>query len=143
MRKNNQVPSAQLINQWKEGPVSDQILEPGHGRGIFCMSIQGDSLVTGSADHGLREYNLATNGYKRELFAKKFGHTEWVTSVAHLTDGRILSAGMDSVMCLWDKSGVRCDHIKGHEGSISKVLVDDSNVCISAAYDATLGIWDL
>ena len=38
--------------------MSDQFLEPGHGRGIFCMSIQGDSLVTGSADHGLREYNL-------------------------------------------------------------------------------------
>ncbi|KAL4459982.1 hypothetical protein ABPG74_003508 [Tetrahymena malaccensis] len=143
MRRNNQVPPKQLMNQWAEGPVSDQVLEPGHGRGIFCLSIQGDSLVTGSADHGLREYNISNNSYKRELFAKKFGHTEWVTSVDHLQDGRVISAGMDSQLCLWDRTGVRCDHIRGHDGSITKVMVDENNVAVSASYDCTLCIWDL
>lgn len=52
-------------------------------------------MVTGSADHGLREYDLNSMKYKRELFAKRYGHHEWVTSVCHLKDGRILSAGMD------------------------------------------------
>jgi len=85
------------------------------------MSVKGDSVVTGSADHGLREYNLKSLKYKRELYAKKFGHAEWVTSVDHCSDGRILSGGMDSKLCLWGKSGARCDHIMGHNGSISKV----------------------
>lgn len=76
-----------LVEQWKIGPISDHVLEPGHGRGIFCLSIKGDSLVTGSADHGLREYKLNSLQYRRELFNKKYGHHEWVTSCAHLTDG--------------------------------------------------------
>jgi hypothetical protein len=38
----------------------------------------------------------------RELFSKNYGHSEWVTTCAHLTDGRLLSGGMDSKLCLWD-----------------------------------------
>ncbi|EGR32849.1 WD40 repeat protein [Ichthyophthirius multifiliis] len=160
MHKNNQVPNQNLLQQWIDGPISDQPLEPGHGRGIFCLDIQGDWLVTGSADHGLREYNMfpqkkkknqifqyikksSTNSYRRELYAKKYGHTEWVTSVKYLTDGRIISAGMDSQLCLWDRGAVKCDHIKGHEGSVTKVLIDENNICVSSSYDCTLYIWDL
>lgn len=38
----------------------------------------------------------------RNLFTKKFGHTDWVTSCKFLSDGRVWSAGMDNLMCLWD-----------------------------------------
>lgn len=51
-------PNSYLQDQWKNGPLSDKPLIPGHGRGIFCMSLWNDSLVTGSADHGLRVYNM-------------------------------------------------------------------------------------
>jgi len=78
------------------------------------MSVQGDSLVTGSADHGLREYSIKGMSHKRELYAKKYGHSEWVTSCAHLKDGKVISTGMDSKICLWDQKIVRCDHIMGH-----------------------------
>ncbi len=47
-----------LLQQWKSGPLSDKVLTPGHGRGIFCMSLFNDNLVTGSADHGLRVYSM-------------------------------------------------------------------------------------
>lgn len=68
------------------------------------MSIRNNQLVTGSADHGLRcynlyEYNISLRGslkYEKELFSKRYGHHEWVTSVAQLPNGRIISAGMDS-----------------------------------------------
>ena len=66
-----------------------------------------------------------------------------MTTCAYLNDGRILSGAMDSVLCLWDKRLVKCDHIKAHDGSISKVMVDKNNIGISASYDGTLIIWDL
>lgn len=120
--------------------MSDNIID---GRGIFCMDVQNNHLVTGSADHGLRCYNLNTMKYERELFSKRYGHAEWVTSVAHLPGGRIISAGMDSKLCYWDARGVRCDDLKGHSGSVTKVMGDEHNVAISASYDCTLIIWNL
>lgn len=57
----------------------------------------------------------AKGEFKRELFGKKYGHKEWITTCHHLQDGRLLSGGMDSMLCLWDATGVRCDHIKSHE----------------------------
>ncbi len=50
----------------------------------------------------------------RQLFNKRYGHKEWVTTCAHLSDGRILSGGMDSLLCLWDKKIVKCSNIYGH-----------------------------
>ena len=50
----------------------------------------------------------------RELFAKKYGHKEWVTTCKHLPDGRVLSGAMDSMLCLWEARGVKCDHIMSH-----------------------------
>lgn len=50
---------------------------------------------------------------------------------------------MDKRLCLWDRSGVQCKDLVGHNGSISKVLVDDRNVAISSAYDSSLLVWAL
>lgn len=64
-----------------------------------------------------------------------------MTTVQLLNDGRIISGGMDGFICLWNKSGVKCDFLKGHETSITKILCDKKNVAISASYDYTLRIW--
>ena len=50
---------------------------------------------------------------------------------------------MDNRLCLWDRSAVKCSDLVGHNGSISKVRVDSSNVAISAGYDASLLVWSL
>lgn len=84
-----------------------------------------------------------TGEYCRELFNKKYGHKEWVTSLQYLPDGRLLSAGMDFMLCLWDKSIVKCESLFGHKGSISKVMVDQFGIGVSASYDASLIAWDL
>ena len=39
-------------------------------------------------------------------------------------DGRVLSGGMDKLLCLWDAKVVKCQNLTGHNGSISKVKVD-------------------
>ena len=49
---------------------------------------------------------------------------------------------MDCKLCLWDKSGVRCDTITAHEGSISKIMTDQYGIGLSSGYDHTLMVWD-
>ena len=47
-----------------------------------------------------------------------------MTTCAFLRDGRVLSGGMDKLLCLWDAKAVKCQNLVGHNGSISKVKVD-------------------
>lgn len=135
---------AQLAGCIKRGPARDIVLEPPHGRGVTCGAISERVAVTGSSDHGLRVYHGQTGKYSRELFSKSFGHREWVSSVqvSELT-GKIVSGGMDNAICLWDASGVRCDYLQGHEGSISKLVLDSTDTLLSASYDCTIRAWGL
>lgn len=113
-------------------------------RNVLCMSVLGDKAVLGSADHGLREINIQAGQPLRKLYTERFGHSEWVTTAAHLPDGRILSGGQDSKLCLWNASGPTCVDLKGHLGAISRVRVDGpGKLAISSSYDRTLGVWDL
>jgi WD40 repeat protein len=134
-----------LDQNWYTGPTSDQLLSPQHDRTVLAldMSPSGDSVVTASADHGLRVYSMKTGKQLRQLYNKRYGHTDWVTTCAYLTDGRVLSASMDKRLCLWDKSIVKCSDLQGHNGSISKVKVDDRNIAISGSYDSSLLVWNL
>lgn len=134
------------------------------GSNLLCMDVLGSSLpsssgrgggggnplaVVGSADHGLRVFDLTTLRERRSLFNKTNGHTEWVTCCRFLSDGRVLSGGMDSKLCLWDSvlsSGggglARCRDLLGHTGSVADLDVNASDRAISAGYDRTLRIWD-
>ena len=99
--------------------------------------------MTASADHGLHIYNTRTGKRTKNLYNKRYGHTDWVTTCAFLQDGRILSGSMDKRLCLWDKGVVQCKDLVGHNGSISKVKVDHRNVAISSGYDSSLLVWNL
>ena len=79
----------------------------------------------------------------RNLYNKRYGHSDWVTCAKFLSDGRILSCGMDNLLCLWDARVVQCKNIQGHNSTVSKILVDDRNIGISASYDASLLVWNL
>lgn len=135
---------------WRRGPdaagglhcdVSD--------RPLLCMSVRGDSAVVGSADHGLVELNLspcwrgAPPSRRRSLYTKFHGHTEWVTDVSHTPDGRVLSAGMDGKLCLWNASGPpRCTELLGHTGSVSRLAVSSTGQhAVSTSYDKTVRVW--
>jgi len=73
------------------------------------------------------------------LFLSKFINS----SFEILRDGRILSGGMDKLLCLWDAKVVKCQNLVGHNGSISKVKVDPNNIAVTAAYDSALLVWNL
>jgi WD40 repeat protein len=113
-------------------------------RNILCQSLLGNKCVVGSADHGLKEFDTNTGKQIRELYNKKSGHSEWVTCVSHLSDGRIVSGGMDNKLCLWGKGGSRsCTDLIGHSGSISSVCTSASaSHIISTSYDKTIRVWN-
>lgn len=49
---------------------------------------------------------------------------------------------MDKRLCIWDRSAVKCQDLSGHNGSVSKIMVDERNVAISSSYDASLLVWN-
>ena len=76
--------------------------------------------------------------YKRELYDKKYGHTDWVSDCKILSDNRIVSSGMDSKICLWLKDSRICKDIIGHEATVSQLEIDQRDVLLSASYDTTI-----
>lgn len=131
----------QNVFSMKTGPTSDIPLAPEHGGPILCMDNNNDIVVTGSTDHGLRVYNLSNGQQTKQLYTKQYGHTEWVTTCQILPSRRIVSGGMDSNICVWEASGVRCTYIKDHTGSISKIVADETGVFLSASYDSSIRIY--
>ena len=45
-------------SQIRKGPLESIICEPPHDRPIFSLAVGEKKFVTGSADHGLREYEM-------------------------------------------------------------------------------------
>lgn len=134
---------ARMNPSWQRGPKNEEGRTfDASDRNLLCMDVRGDSAVVGSADHGLKVFDINTMRERRNLYGKKCGHTEWVTSVAYLSDGRILSGGMDSKLCLWHASALKCDDLLGHTGSISQVEVSPNGIAVSSSYDRTLRVWN-
>ncbi|CAD2218189.1 hypothetical protein AGDE_00368 [Angomonas deanei] len=103
----------------------------------------------------------------KTLYNKNFGHTEWVTCCRCLSDGRIVSGGMDNKVCLWDSflkntgnannlmslegeilydqsSPARCVELLGHSSTISKVEVNAANtLLLSSSYDRSLRLYKI
>eukprot|EP00644_Phytophthora_capsici_P000510 jgi/Phyca11/540405/estExt2_Genewise1Plus.C_PHYCAscaffold_40937 len=144
-----------LTGSWIQGPRSPEgELYNVSAQPLMCMSMSVDEseVVVGSSDHALYVLPLDNGSSRgprgatsrpRTLYTKKFGHTEWVTCVTHLSDRRVVSGGMDSKLCLWDASGVKCEDLLGHSGSVSCVLALNDEMLVSAGYDKMLRLWNV
>lgn len=111
-------------------------------RNLFCMSTHADEVVVGGADHSLTVLRVSSEGRlqsARKLYSKQFGHCDWVTTVVHLPDGKLVSGGMDSKICMW--SGTRCKHLIDHAGSVSRIRTLGRKHFISSSYDRSLKCW--
>ena len=111
-------------------------------RNLICIATRGNEVVVGGADHGLKVVSLHDPDCPRvvrTLYSKKCGHSEWVTTVDYLSDGRIVSGGMDSKICFW--SGVTCKDLLGHVGSVSRVRPLGTKHIVSSSYDRSVKVW--
>ncbi|KAF4316689.1 hypothetical protein BBO99_00006681 [Phytophthora kernoviae] len=109
-----------LTGAWLQGPrVSEGQAHDVSAQPLMCMSMSADEseVVVGSSDHALY--------------------------VIPLGDRRIISGGMDSKLCLWDATGVKCEDLLGHSGSVSCVLSMGDEMVLSAGYDKMLRLWNI
>lgn len=111
-------------------------------RNLLCMSVRGDEVTVGSADHGLKTVSARSANPQviRTLYSKKCGHSDWVTTVNHLSDGRVISGGMDSKICAW--RGSTCTTLSDHAGSVSQIREVDTHHFMSSSYDRSLKVWN-
>ena len=80
--------------------VTVPLMQYGYG-GLVCMAMSRDGtmLLTGSADHKVRLWNVDSGKVTRTFT----GHTAWVYSVAVSPDGKLIaSGGADSTARLWN-----------------------------------------
>ncbi|KAL9656999.1 hypothetical protein ABK040_007087 [Willaertia magna] len=119
---------------WKQGPTCDAVV-PAHQRpiNVLCKKDE-DTIITGSQDHSCKVIKVSEAIVERELYNKKYGHKEWITSIAYSdVCSKIITAAMDSKICIWETRGpVKCIDLIGHLGSI-----------ISSSYDKSIKIWSL
>jgi hypothetical protein len=74
------------------------------------------------------------------------GHTDGVSSVALLSDGRAaVSGSYDHTVRVWDLASGRCTAVlQGHTGGVSGVALSlDGRVAVSGSGDRTVRVWDL
>lgn len=124
-----------------KGTLFDASNEP-----ILCSSLSpsGTECVIGGCDHGLRVFNVANGKQTRNLYTKKFGHSEWVSCVTYCPDGSIISGGMDKKLCLWKPNSTVCSDLLGHGHSISDVQVTaNGSIIVSSSYDKTIKLWSI
>lgn len=88
-------------------------------RPILCSDAcwETGEVVVGSSDHALYVLDVEHGTQKRRLYGKHNGHKEWVSCVAYLQDGSILSGGMDSQLCLWQNGSSRSRFLEGQDPS--------------------------
>jgi WD40 repeat protein len=71
------------------------------------------------------------------------GHRGHVNSLGYGRDGRIVTAGSDRTVRVWDRGGVPPVVMRGHEDEVKTVVVtQDSSKVLSASDDGTLRLWD-
>lgn len=100
----------------------------------------GDSfmLASASGDHSVRLFSLPSGKHLRTLF-KDGGHMEWVTFVACLDGGDVLSAALDGQILWWRKGTVKGVNI-AQMGSIASGFFNrKTQEAVFAGSHATVG----
>ena len=116
----------------------------GHTSSVNSLAILPDqSIVSGSNDFSLKIWSLNKDN-KKSLIRTLTGHTDFVTTVVVLKDGkRLASAGYDSSILIWNVTdGEVIRNLTDNKRTIYRLCVLNENTILSSL-DETLIIWNV
>jgi len=116
----------------------------GHTRSVLAVQFthDGKTLVSGSRDHTIKIWDVATGELKKTLTT----HSADVYSIAFSHDGAKMATGSrDKKIILWDANTFELIRtFTGHTGDVRFVAFSpDDKTLASAGEDNTLRLWDL
>jgi len=112
--------------QWKSGPInpdgfefnpasfekkrvqSGDSCDADRPTTAIAVNVGGTECCVGSSDHAAYTFNVSNANPLRRLYGRSSGHSEWVSAVGYLGDGRVVTGGMDGKVCVWRRGGSEC-----------------------------------
>ena len=89
--------------RWSPGAIAARVIAPTPGRVWRARWLDDDRLVAGSADGSITIHDAASG----ERLAELRGHRDRVVEIEPLPGGRLLSAGRDQAVIVWDLATAR------------------------------------
>jgi len=145
---------------WSCDCSSAQIVFIGHTQRATCIAEGPQRMVaSGGYDHTIRLWEVLDEAHvassmsgdqpmERQSMLWMRGHTDCITGVAWLADGRLISASDDRTLRVWKISGAfhSCEQVlHGHSLGVSglQVLPDEHgrDRVVSMSRDSTLRLW--
>jgi cytochrome c len=120
-------------------PASAQLR--GHGGPVRAVAVapDGSAAISGSFDSSAIRWSLTRNAAEQVL---RF-HESAVNAVAALRDGRIVTAGEDGRIAIWNAGEPQpATVLEGHTAPIAALAVSPDGATIaSASWDRTIRLW--
>ncbi|KAJ2820780.1 Mitochondrial fission protein, partial [Coemansia furcata] len=132
----------------------------GHGDAVTCFQALGGTLVSGSADRTVREWDVATGALRQTIdltWACKGASTRGPVSLARGTDAgdggfvgalqfyecALATGTSDGAVRLWDlRTGQAHRTMAGHAQAVTSLQFDDRAI-VTGSLDGTAQLWDL
>lgn len=129
------------IKQWNTNSGACVHTFKGHKGPVNCITSDDKFLYSGSSDGLLKVWDLVSRRCIRTVDA----HKDSIWALSLLPNGRLISAGTDALIKVWEDLTVSANVISeftAHKGKVRRLLVQGP-ILFSAGADARVYVWNL